>query len=49
MDIAILEINEGQVNLIIFLIFAIPIAGAAVVILLIVRHNIKKKKAKAKA
>ena len=49
MDIAILEINEGQVNLIIFLLFAIPIAGAAVVILLIVRHNIKKKKAKAKA
>lgn len=49
MDIAILEINEGQVNLIIFLIFAIPIAAALIIVILIMRHRKKKKKAKALA
>lgn len=48
MDIAIIEINEGQVNLIVFLLFAIPIAVTVIIIVLVVRHNKKKAKAKAK-
>ena len=48
-SVAIIEINENLVVLIIFLMFAIPIAIAAIVIILIVRHILKKKKKKAQA
>lgn len=48
-NVAIIEINENLVVLIIFLMFAIPIAIAAIVIILIVRHVLKKKKKKAQA
>ena len=48
-NVAIIEINENLVVLIIFLMFAIPIAIATIVIILIVRHILKKKKKKAQA
>ena len=48
-NVAIIEINDNLVGLIIFLMFAIPIAIAAIVIILIVRHILKKKKKKAQA
>ena len=48
-NVAIIEINENLVVLIIFLMFAIPIAIATIVIILIVRHVLKKKKKKAQA
>lgn len=48
-NVAIIEINDNLVVLIIFLMFAIPIAIATIVIILIVRHILKKKKKKAQA
>lgn len=48
-NVAIIEINENLVVLIIFLMFAIPIAIVLIVIILIVRHVLKKKKKKAQA
>lgn len=43
-DMAIVEIDEGMVKLLFFLIIAIPIAVTVIIIILVVRHNLKKKK-----